>query len=322
MYEYERYVATNETIMEVIDKYGVAIIPSVLDKQECDQMNIGMWNNLEHLSQKWLKPINREDPNTWREMRNLYPSHSMLIQNWSIGHSQYIWDIRQNPKIVDIFSKIWKCEKDELLVSFDGVSYGMPPEVTKLGWYKGRNWLHSDQSYLDSSFKCIQGWVTGNDVDDGDSTLTILESSNDYHKDFQDKFKTTEKNNWYKLNEEDELKFYEDKYCLEKRIKCPMGSVVLWDSRTIHCGSEPLKTREKMNFRNIAYLCYMPKKMCSEKNVQKKIKAFEEMRMTTHWPCNAKLFPKNPQTYGGPIQDMAQIPTPILNELGRKLVGY
>ena len=40
------------------------------------------------------------------------------------------------------------------------------------------------------------------------------------------------KSDWYKHTEEEQA-FYENKGCLEKRIKCSAGSMVFWDSRTI-----------------------------------------------------------------------------------------
>jgi GR25 family glycosyltransferase involved in LPS biosynthesis len=116
--------------------------------------------------------------------------------------------------------------------------------------------------------------------------------------------------------------FYKEKGCVAKCIKCPKGSMVLWDSRTIHCGLEPLKGRKTQNFRCVAYLCYMPRVLAKESQIIKKIKAFEEKRMTTHWPCNIKLFPKIPRTYGAEIPEITELPTPIINELGRRLVGY
>jgi len=322
MYEFDKYIASNENVLEVLNKYGVAIIPSVLNEEECNEMNNGMWDTLEFLTRNFETPINRDNPNTWREMTKLYPKHSMLIQNWCIGHSQYIWNIRQNIKVVDIFAKIWDCNIENLLVSYDAVSYHLPPESTKQGWFRGRNWFHTDQSYSDSSFKCIQSYITGFDVNEGDATLSVLEGSNNYHKECQEKFKINKKDNWYKLGEE-ELNFYiNEKQCIPIRIKCPKGSLVLWDSRTIHCGLEALKTRKIPNFRNIVYLCYQPRNKTSVKELLKKQKAFEEMRMTSHWANKVKLFPKLPQTYGGPIYKITQLPKPIINDLGRKLTGF
>lgn len=321
-YEFEKYLSTVDDVKIVLDTYGVAIIPNVLNDEECHAMNNGIWNTLEHLTSDWEKPLNRNDSENWKEIKKLYPKHSMLIQNFSIGHAQYVWDVRQNPKVIEVFAKIWQCDKEDLLVSFDGTSFHIPPETTKLGWYRGNDWFHCDQSFLDSKFKCVQGWVTGYDINEGDATLSILENSNEYHKEFQKRFKTDVKDDWYKLND-DEKKFYiEENNCSPMRIKCPKGSLVLWDSRTIHCGSEALKTRTIPNFRNIVYVCYEPRSNCSKKNLIKKQKAFENLRMTSHWPCKVKLFPINPRTYGGPIYDVKPLPNPILNNLGKKLAGF
>jgi hypothetical protein len=321
-YEFEKYTATIHDVKIILDTFGVAIIPNVLNEEECQSMNDGIWDTLEYLTSNWDIPMDRNNQKTWKEMKYLYPKHSMLIQNWGIGHAQHIWDIRQNPKIVEIFAKLWKCNKEDLLVSFDATSFHIPPETTKLGWYRGNDWFHCDQSFTNNKFKCVQGWVTGYDINEGDATLTILESSNEYHKHFQDRFNTDVKDDWYKLNEIEKQFYIEENNCLPKRIKCPKGSLVLWDSRTIHCGSEALKTRKVPNFRNIVYVCYEPRTKCREKNLIKKQKAFDELRMTTHWPCKVKLFPLNPRTYGGPIYKVNKLPKPVLNELGMKLAGF
>ena len=51
-------------------------------------------------------------------------------------------------------------------------------------------------------------------------------------------------------------------------------------------------------------------------------KAFEELRMTSHWPHKVKLFPKNPRTYGRPLPTITPIQTPVISALGRRLAGY
>jgi len=93
--------------------------------------------------------------------------------------------------------------------------------------------FHTDQSYTRSQFGCVQSWITGYDVNEGDATLAILETSNKYHKEFAEQFGITDKKDWYQLNEFEE-QFYLDRKCKMKKIECPEGSLVLWDSRTIH----------------------------------------------------------------------------------------
>lgn len=77
-YEYEKFVCTKETLKETIDKYGVAVIPNILNEDECNAMVSKIWDFFEHISQTWKTPINRQDQTTWREFYKLYPLHSML----------------------------------------------------------------------------------------------------------------------------------------------------------------------------------------------------------------------------------------------------
>ena len=172
----------------------------------------------------------------------------------------------------------------------------------------------------------MQSWVTGLDVEKNDATLTILEGSHKFHKEFQDRFKNNTNGDWYKLDD-NEQEFYISKGCVRKNIMCPKGSLVCWDSRTIHCGVEARKSlnnesRHKPKFRSIIYTCYKPRLFANEKSIKKKQKAFEEMRMTSHWPCKVKLFSKNPNTWGNGIPEITKINPPKLTELGKKLAGF
>jgi len=320
-HEFERYKADKNNFKSVLEEFGVAIIPNILDNEESDEIINGIWDFLEHISQPWDKPINRNDKESWKEFFELYPMHSMLLKNWNIGHAHISWKIRQNPKILEIFSILWNVKPEELLVSFDSLSFHIPPEITKRGWFKDNLWLHSDQSFTDNRFKCVQAWVTGLDVNENDGTLAFLEKSHNFHEDFGRDFEIKDKKDWYKLDNI-ELEYYLNNECELKKIKCPKGSLVLWDSRTIHCGIQPNKQRTAPNFRAIIYLCYQPRIFANKKQLEKKIKAFEELRTTSHWPCNIKLNSKNPQTYGNLLRNYAMINIPILEEIGYKLAGY
>jgi hypothetical protein len=56
--------------------------------------------------------------------------------------------------------------------------------------------------------------------------------------------------------------------------------------------------------------------------IKKRIKAFEELRTTTHWPHKCKLFSKNPRTYGSTLPPIKEIKEPKLDLIGYKLIGY
>lgn len=320
-YEYEKYITDIDSLKNTIERYGVGIIPNVLNDDEIKQMNDGMWDYLEYVSQKFDKPIQRDDRKSWVHYLKMFPKHSMLLQQFGVGHSQYIWDLRQNEKIIDIFSQFWDVPKEDLLVSFDGASFHFPPEDTNRGWYR-KTWYHTDQSYLRPDFECLQSWVTGLDVEEGDATLAFMEGSNKYHDEFREKFGITDRSDWFRLEESEHKAFYDEKGCIDRKIHCPAGSVVFWDSRTIHCGTEPLKRRKNKNLRNVAYICMTPRNRASDAMINKKRKAFKDLRMTSHWPHKPKLFPKNPRTYGNPLPNITQVKEPKLTELGLRLAGF
>ena len=303
---------TKETLRETLERDGVAVIPGVLD--DCDAMVSGMWDYLEHVSQKWEKPIKRDDESTWREFYKLYPKHSMLLQHYDVGHAQSSWDVRQNPKIVEIFQHFWG--REDLLVSFDGFSFHLPPEITNKGWFR-KSWYHSDQSFTKPDFQCVQSFVTGVDIEEGDATLSVFKGSHKYHAEFRDAFGITDKSDWTLLTPEQQT-FYK---CEIVNIVCPKGSLVLWDSRTIHCGIEAKKTRKNPKIRAIIYLCYMPRDI-TPAQLKKKQTAFIERRTTNHYPCQIKLFSKKPHTYGGTETVCEPIGDLVLTELGMKLAGF
>ena len=319
-YEYEKYITGPDKVKDTIDVFGVAIVPKILDETEVKNMQDGMWSYLEHTTQKFETPIDKNNPSSWVEYQKLYPKHSMLLQQYQVGHHPFVWQIRQNPKVVDIYSKIWSTKPEDLLTSFDGASFHFPPEKTNRGWYR-QTWYHTDQSYFRPDFECIQSWVTAYDVDEGDATLAFLESSNKYHKEFQEVHKVEDKSDWYKHTREEQA-FYVEKGCTEKKIRCKAGDMVFWDSRTIHCGTEAVRMREKPNLRNVVYVCMTPRAKATEANLRKKRKAFNEIRMTSHWPHKPKLFPKNPRTYGGPLPNVTEIEKPELTELGKRIAGF
>lgn len=317
----DTYVCDINTLQDTLDEHGVAVVPAILNDSECQQMESGMWDFVEHISKTWEIPISRSDTNTWKEIYKLLPSHSMLIQWYEVGHCQAVWDLRQNPKIVGIFAKLWKCLPEELLVSFDGISFGVPPEITNRGWDRGKHWFHTDQRLAENELQCFQSWVTAKRVDVGDATLAFLAGSHKLHGRFATAFKkTTDQKDWYQLKTKEERDFYRD--CREVRITCPPGSVVIWDSRTIHCGANAIKSRPNPNHRMIAYMCYQPRKLASRKMIEKKKAAFTAKRSTSHWPAKVQLFGKQPQHYGNGLPEITPLPLPQLTELGRKLAGF
>ncbi len=327
----EKYITPIEGVNETLEKYGVAVIPNVLSPQECAATYEGMWKFLEHVSQKWPAPICRNKPETHWGIDNLFILHGGLLKGNRVGHTQTAWDVRQNVKVAGTFAALWKVDMTDLLTSFDGAFYGIQPEnattSARKGWYAGNDWFHCDQSYSDSKKKCIQGWVTALDIEVGDATLSFLEGSHLYHREFSETFRATQPNgvfstdNWYVMQEE-HLKFYADRGCVRRCIACPAGSMVLWDSRTIHMGQPALKGRENPKERCIHYVCMTPRAWATQKELEKKQQIFTALRMTSHWPAGNHVNALTQRTYGKVLPEMTLPEAPILNDLGKRLAGF
>lgn len=297
-------------------RLGVTSIHSLLDQDACKAMIQGAADMFRAL-------IDEPMPNA---LYQLYPKHGMLLQHWSVGQAQWVWDVRSDPLVVQAFAGLWHCAPNDLLCSFDGISYAPPHEVTKRGYYRGNDWFHCDQRYVKNApleAECYQGWVTAHDVRPGDATLTYLEGSHLLQQEFIAAFPDViedSKDDWLKLNDS-QLAWYKER-CPVRTVVCPAGSLVLWDSRTIHAGKEALKDRTQPNERLVVYVCMTPREKAYKSVLAKRIKAFEEQRMTSHWPHRCKLFPKLPRTYGGKLPKVRVLPMASLTDLGRCLVGY
>lgn len=320
-YEYDKYVTTKSGLKDMLDKCGVAIIPSVLNEQECTNMLHGMWNFLEHITKNWDYPINRSDKESYNTFNDLHKYDNMLIQSYSIGHTQFMWDLRQNEKIVDIYASLLDSTKDNLLVSYDGASFSIPPEIINTGWDDENRLHHTDQSYMRNNFECVQSWVTGLDVNDGDATLSFLEMSHKYHYDFAKYFKIDDEFDYFQLDKIHET-FYVKKGCEYKKIKCPKGSMVFWDSRTIHRGANALQNRKNQNFRCVGYVCYDRKNLCTVDNLNLKHNAFKNLYTTSHNPIRPTIFDTYPIKRSLNELNITPIDKPILTELGFKLAGF
>ena len=316
MEEYKENYCSIDQAHEKVTTDGYCVIKDILNNEEIDNAKDDLWNTLNKITRNFKNPIKKSDPRSWKTYLELKPIHSMLLQNCEIGHAQFFWDIRQNKNVIDVFSKIWKVEPEDLLVSFDGLSFHVPPEITKEGWYEGNSWFHTDQAPNKKEFTCVQGMVTLYDINKGDATLRVLEKSCKYHDTIFDINQVDSNNNWHQY-EDNEMKYFEDNKCKPVRVLAKAGDLILWDSRTAHHGIEPIRERIKQNFRAVTYVCMTPRYMTDEKNLIKKQNAFNNKRMTTHWPHKIKLFSKIKKDL-----NVCEIEKPKLKEIGEKLAGF
>jgi hypothetical protein len=80
-------------------------------------------------------------------------------------------------------------------------------------------------------------------------------------------------------------------YCM-KQITAPRGSLILWDSRTIHWNQHASNNRpysDNPKVRMVGYLCYVPKVRLSDEGRILRKEAFDKGVSTGHNPAYSEL---------------------------------
>jgi hypothetical protein len=360
---------TPEERVACLERYGVAIVPNVLSASECARLVSGVWSMAEHMTQTQPTPMDRARPETWKQgFQSFYGLHNMLLQHWGVGQAQALWDVRQHPKVVQVFADLYRVSPEELVVSMDGVSLAMPPEVTNQGWVEKKQRpfaYHTDQALHVRGRTTVQSWVTGLSVKEGDATLAVLEGSHRFHAKLGEWLEQRDelevdvdpavrrkraevfREPFYVVPTEDADRLQDPRFgCVARRVVCPAGCLVMWDSRVLHCGSEASRARQSRcatsrcdpSGRVVVYACYLPRALgLTEAERAQRLQWFREGRTTAHSPftyvpagscarkpIGLKAFAQKARRRGAPASwypELVPPPRPVLTPLGRSLLG-
>lgn len=181
------------------------------------------------------------------------------------------------------------------------------------------SFFHTDQASEKPGFCCAQSYITFEATEHGDGCLTVFIRSNKYHQEFFKHFGlATNGENFYQINKTEHQDWYlNEKGCEWKMISAPRGSMVFWDSRTIHYFAPPRLGRPNPDrWRLQVYVCYTPARLQNEKDAETKRNAYINNQCTDHWPYNVKkLFDKDENDHR--INSLSN-----LTERHRKYLGF
>lgn len=271
---------------------------------------------------RWLAScspnFNPQDHTTWKTANMPVMLHGILKHYF--GHTEMQWKIRE--LCAPIFARIWGCQPNELLCSYDGGCFlPRPSSDAKLRSFK--QWIHQDTPRHLTHFSCVQGVV--NFVKNGreDGGLVLVEGSHTVFADYMARH-PSEGITWEPADMSDPglTKLPLVKIC------APPGHIILFDGRTFHCNVHPsgsvLRDDGTPRFRMCTYVSMQPRVGATAKELEKRIKLYETGRMTGHW-CYGPWFKEtaeHPRTYGGQNNRPPVIEIAPLNDLQRKLIGY
>lgn len=293
-----------------LEDLGYCVIPQILSTSEAELLYQRVWH--EFIEKAWPN-CRMDDRSNWKEV---FPMHNKMgIFAGPAGQTQVMWDLRQDPRIVDVFAQVWNT--NDLIVSMDGLSFMCPPEIRE-GYIEP--WPHVDQAILrrqdnvahsnnppidfvsESLLKTqpytIQGQFLFEDSFEGDGGFYCIPKSHLRFSEFapdleafdalelseseKDKLRENYIHNFFQYSKDESG----NSYCMQ-HIIAPRGSLILWDSRTIHWNQHANKNRpysDNPKVRMVGYLCYVPKARLTDEGKVRRIEAFERGVSTGHNP--------------------------------------
>ncbi|KAK4958273.1 hypothetical protein LTR10_004699 [Elasticomyces elasticus] len=276
---------TKSQWMLELEQNGYVVIPNVIPQVSCDAF---VESSLEWL-EGFPHGFKRDDRNTWDEEHLPFGQKGGLYNRYSVNHEAFVWKIRTEPGILKAFEEVWGT--DDLIASFDGFNVSLPVNAkTGRSDIKTTN-IDQNPRKIDR-FELYQGIANMAPNGPSDGGLVVLAGSHRHHEKhfgqiggFRPHQDQGINENGYDYTAED-ADWYRAQGCEEVKICANAGDLILWDSRTIHWNASPVGDQ----IRYITYVCYCPRSMATEQELQRKLEVFQERKGTTHWP-NMSVIP-------------------------------
>lgn len=292
----------------ILEEHGVAILEGYFGDKYADKVFNSMVN--------WMVGLGiglTTDTKTWTYANTpLGPRYGMYQS--IVSNAPIFWELRE--KFYLIFSQV--LGETELLTSVDGASI-FPTIHSPRG---KPDWAHIDQT-VSSDFMCYQAQFVAADTA---ASFVCTPGSHTRHKHLIKKFGIHNSNNWYKFSEEDVAKL---KKIFGQLYQIPIhaakGSVIFWDSRTIHSAKYPDEQENK--WRAVLYISMRPKTTFTRENISTIQQAVRTGCTTDHWGLKIfKPFDRFNQKNSRVtelVANCSKLSTYTqLNSLQRKLCGF
>jgi len=308
-----------------LERDGYAVVENVLTLEQCD--------HAENLAWEWLKKVapnvERHDPKSWNT-KNLPPLTGGLTKGlwqffgvgWGAG-DVYVRDI-----VKSVFARIYGTNR--LWTSFGGFSASMRPADSRCAWkssqdFEERKWdsaIHTDQTRMSDTHLCYQSGVAITDQPADGHVFVCVPGSHAYHAELLKRGEAKiKKLHWQEMTPVQ--KEYMRSVGLDVvRVPLRRGSMVLWDSRTIHSNSGYFATSAPETRRMQMLICMAPApapgSKLHEQESRLRKEAYAKAITSKHTPIPARLFTSQ-RTWGKVVP--ASPAPPVLSPEQRQLHG-
>jgi len=206
--------------------------------------------------------------------------------------------------------------------SFDGACFLLGKEKSI-----EKHWIHNDtprdsklffNPVLKSEFACPQGVLNMVENGPNDGGLVLVENSHLYFEEYMQRFPTTGYS-WKPANAE----WFIEKGLRVVKVCAGPGELMVFDGRVFHCN---VASKIHSNYRLCNYVSMIPRTRCTDKELEKAIKIYENGGMTGHWRSGKFFYKLNKPFLPGRVQTV-NYPDLILNAkpedaLKAQLIGY
>ena len=222
----------------------------------------------------------------WRETLGKTEQIHGIYKHYEVAHQRFVWYVKTRPEVQATFADIWGTP--DLVTGFDGACY-FPKENKKP---RDKCWTHTDQAPDTPGKLCIQSFLAC--TENKERTLVVYEGSHLLWEPYMRDRNLKGKNNWILIDPE-YLKTIEDR---KRIIHVKVGQMVFWDSRTFHQNQSGRAVNGFLEERLVIYVCFLPRSKDTKAQAKKRLKYFQERRVTSHWPYPLHVNGKQPRTWG------------------------
>ncbi|WP_439482285.1 phytanoyl-CoA dioxygenase family protein [Cyclobacterium plantarum] len=263
---------------------GYVIIKNAVPKSLTNRLRNLLWE---------FEEKNPKDPETWYgeerpEMKMKELTNSGMVE---IYNHQYLWDIRQYPKVYETFTDIWGM--DELWVTIDRANLNLPARPD----FEFKGFIHWDYD-PETNPQNVQGLVALNEQTD--PNVGGFQCIPELYRNYE---------TWKKSQPEDRDRFKPDISGFElTKVKLDEGDLLIFNSKLPH-GIRPNISRDKV--RMAQYISMMP-----AENENQELRDWRISSWKNRIAPDGYAFPGDPRNW-----EQTKYKTAILSPLGRKLLG-
>lgn len=240
--------APAEQLCAVLAEHGVCLVTDCLTSQECRLME-DLWSeDLKHLLPEakdapkrvaqQVAQVHREGCSRWPSAWDSVLGFKGMASQRGVPHGAFAWAARLHPVVRQVFASLYG--SNDLCVGVDNVFWAASDAAAEAS---NKQWLHVDQNHCSGmTWQCVQGalyvWPSEGD---GASTTVVWPGS---HRDVYDLLmqdpQAHEGRSSVRLSDLQDSTSREAllsralRCC--RRVPCPAGSLLLWDSRIVHQG--------------------------------------------------------------------------------------